>query len=64
VPAGAHLHNGGSWMFETHFLGGADPRASPYWPGGLTVVEDEGAPRVERLLDSVPAREMRGTDEA
>jgi hypothetical protein len=62
VPAGALLHNGGSWMFETHFLGGPDPRASPYWPGGVTVVDAEGAPRVERLLDGIPARELRGAE--
>jgi len=62
VPAGAQLHNGGSWMYETHFLGGADPRASPYWPGGAVVVEDEGDPRVERLLDGVPALDLRGRE--
>jgi hypothetical protein len=62
VPAGALLRNGGSWMFESHFLGGPDPRASPYWPGGVTVVEDDGPPRVERLLDGVPARELRGAE--
>ncbi len=62
VPAGALLHNGGSWMFETHFLGGPDPRASPYWPGGVTVVDEDGPPRLERLLDGVPAADMRGQE--
>jgi predicted phosphodiesterase len=62
VPAGAQLHNGGCWMYETHFLGGADPRSSPYWPGGVTVVDDDGPPRLERLLDGVPAAELRGNE--
>jgi hypothetical protein len=62
VPAGPLLHNGGSWMYETHFVGGPDPRASPYWPGGVTVVDADGPPRVERLLDGVPALELRGRE--
>ena len=65
VPGGPLLHNGGCWMFETHFLGGADPRASPYWPGGVTVVEDDdpsAPPRLERLLEGVPAAELRGRE--
>ena len=52
-------------MYETHFLGGPDPRASPYWPGGLTVVEETDPPtppRLERLLETVPAADLRGAD--
>ena len=62
VPGGPRLFNGGCWMYETHFLGGPDPRASPYWPGGLTVVDDAGPPRLERLLETVPAADLRGAD--
>jgi hypothetical protein len=62
VPGGQGLHNGGCWMYETHFLGGPDPRASPYWPGGITVLDDEGPPRLERLLDGVPAADLRGSE--
>ena len=61
-PGGPRLHNGGCWMYETHFLGGPDPRASPYWPGGLTVVDDDGPPRLERLLESVPRLTCAATD--
>jgi hypothetical protein len=62
VPGGPQLINGGCWMYETHFLGGPDPRASPYWPGGLTVVDDDGPPRLERLLETVPAADLRGAE--
>ena len=61
VPGGPWLHNGGCWMYETHFLGGPDPRASPYFPGGVTVVDDEGPPRHERLLDGIPSADLRGS---
>ena len=62
VPGGPWLYNGGCWMYETHFLGGPDPRASPYFPGGVTVVDDEGPPRHERLLDGIPAADLRGSE--
>jgi hypothetical protein len=62
VPAGALLHNGGCWMYETHFLHGPDQRASPYWPGGVTIVDADGPPRLERLLDGVAALDLRGGD--
>jgi hypothetical protein len=62
APAGPLLHNGGSWMFETHFLGGPDPRASPYWPGGVTVVDADGPPRHESLLDGIAAKDLRGLE--
>jgi Calcineurin-like phosphoesterase len=49
APNGARLHNSGSWVYETTFM---TRRAgeSPYWPGGCLVLDDEGAPRLLRLL--------------
>jgi hypothetical protein len=46
---GISLHNCGNWVYEPVFLD-RSPAKSPYWPGGMIVVEDEGPPRVERLL--------------
>jgi len=46
---GARLHNCGSWAYADIFLGSSDP-SNPYWPGTAVVVEDEGPPRLERLL--------------
>jgi hypothetical protein len=49
TPSGIRLHNCGNWVYEPVFLD-RSPAESPYWPGGLVVVEDEGPPRVERVL--------------
>ena len=49
TPGGIQLHNTGNWVYEPGFLG-RSPTDSPYWPGGLTFVEDEGPPRLERPL--------------
>jgi hypothetical protein len=49
TPGGVRLYNCGNWVYEPVFLD-RSPAASPYWPGGLVVVEDEGPPRLERLL--------------
>src|SRR4051794_5581732 len=49
TPGGIRLHNTGNWVYEPGFLG-RSPTDSPYWPGGLTYVEDEGPPRLERPL--------------
>jgi predicted phosphodiesterase len=54
LPGGGRLINTGSWLHEPAFLGGS-PRESPYWPGTCVVVEDDEPPRVERLLDALPA---------
>jgi len=48
--AGAlQLVNAGCWTYDRLFLS-AKPGESPYWPGVCVVVEDSGAPRLERLL--------------
>jgi len=46
---GIRLHNCGNWVYEPEFLD-RSPAASPYWPGGLILVEDSGPPRIERVL--------------
>jgi Calcineurin-like phosphoesterase len=48
-PNGIHLHNCGNWVYEPTFLD-RSPAASPYWPGGMVLVEDSGPPRIERAL--------------
>jgi len=53
TPSGATLHNTGSWVTEPWLVRG-DGRASPYWPGNVTIVEDVGPPRLERVLDTLP----------
>ncbi|CAA9505515.1 MAG: hypothetical protein AVDCRST_MAG67-2389 [uncultured Solirubrobacteraceae bacterium] len=59
TPAGTQLHNAGSWVFDALFMGRSPHGSSPYWPGGAIVVEDDGPPRLERLLSDVPAKLLR-----
>jgi len=59
TPAGTQLHNTGSWIFDPLFVGRGPHGASPYWPGGAIVVDDDGPPRLERLLGDVPAKLLR-----
>jgi hypothetical protein len=56
TPGGTQLHNAGNWIFDRLFMGRGPQGASPYWPGGAIVVEDDGPPRLERLLGDVPAK--------
>jgi hypothetical protein len=53
TPAGAQLHNCGSWVSEPWLVGEAG-RDSPYWPGNAIVVEDEGPPRLVASLRRLP----------
>jgi predicted phosphodiesterase len=48
------LMNTGSWIHEPAFLGG-DPKASPYWPGHVVLVPEEGPPELVRVLEELPA---------
>jgi hypothetical protein len=57
--AGGALMNTGSWTYQPHFLS-AEPGASPYWPGGAVVVEDDAPPRLLRLLSDRSHAELRG----
>lgn len=62
LPGGGRLHNTGSWVYADAFHHpGAPP--GPYWPGTVTWVEDEGAPRRVRLLLERPREELRAAVE-
>src|SRR4051794_1690179 len=49
MPRGGRLHNTGSWVFATAFHHPGRP-PSPYWPGTVTWLEDDGQPRRVQLL--------------
>ncbi|HEY1594485.1 MAG TPA: metallophosphoesterase [Thermoleophilaceae bacterium] len=49
TPSGIRLHNSGNWVYEPVFLD-RSPARSPYWPGGMVLVDDSGPPRIERAL--------------
>jgi hypothetical protein len=53
LAGGGQLHNCGSWVIE-RFLGGSTPQHSPYRAGGAILVEQDGPPRLQFLLDGVP----------
>ncbi len=56
LPRGGRLHNTGSWVFATAFHHPGRP-PSPYWPGTVTWLEDDAAPRrVQLLLDRTHAQ--------
>jgi UDP-2,3-diacylglucosamine pyrophosphatase LpxH len=57
LPGGGRLHNTGSWVFASIFHHPGEP-PSPYWPGTLTWLEDEGPPRSEALLRDRSHAEM------
>lgn len=48
TPAGAALHNPGCWTDEPIFATGGP--ASPYWGGRAVMLEDDGPPRLERVV--------------
>lgn len=49
LPRGGRLHNTGSWVFASAFHQPGRPPNS-YWPGTVTWLEDEDAPRRVQLL--------------
>lgn len=46
--SGTHLWNTGSWLYEGAFV--TSGRDSPYWPGTVLTLEDDGPPRIENVL--------------
>ncbi len=62
LPGGGSLHNTGSWVFASVFHHPGTP-PSPYWPGTVTWVEDEGPPRRVQLLLDRSHDEMLGVIE-
>jgi hypothetical protein len=58
LPGGGRLHNTGSWVYADAFHHPGSP-PGPYWPGTVTWVEDEGAPRRVNLLLGQPREDLR-----
>jgi hypothetical protein len=58
APAGPSLTNSGCWIYEAAFARRGP--ASPYWPGGVVEVGEEGPPALHRLLDHLPATALLG----
>jgi predicted phosphodiesterase len=50
APGGRRLWNCGNWIYEPG-VAGPPGRRSGHWPGVSVVVDDDGPPRLERLLD-------------
>jgi hypothetical protein len=50
APTGSSMLNIGCWVYEPRFLG-ARPHESPYWPGSSALLDGQGAPELQRLLD-------------
>jgi predicted phosphodiesterase len=59
MPEGTRLWNTGSWVYAPGLVGrtAAD---SPYWPGTVAVLEDDGPPELHHLLDDRTRTELRG----
>ena len=55
---GARILNTGSWVYQPHFLT-PEPNRSPYWPGTAVEVDDDGPPRLVRLLGERSHEELR-----
>ncbi len=47
------LMNTGSWNYEAPFLG-REPKKSPYWPGHMALVPDDGPPELLTLVHELP----------
>jgi hypothetical protein len=48
TSSGTRLWNSGSWLHEGAFV--RTGQDSPYWPGTVLTLEDEGPPRIENAL--------------
>ena len=59
TPSGIQLHNAGSWVHEPIFMGRGQQGSNPYWPGNVIAVDEEGPPRLERLLADMSVRVFR-----
>ena len=57
AATGARLINCGAWTWAPQLAGGSEGKG-PYWPGGMVVVDDDGPPRLVRVLADVPEAEM------
>jgi hypothetical protein len=59
TPGGVSLHNCGCWVFETYLMSSVSGE-SPYWPGTCVLLDDDGPPRLERLLADRRAETLVG----
>lgn len=59
MPEGTHLWNTGSWVYAPGLVG-RTPSDSPYWPGTVAVLGDDGPPELRHLLDDRSRTELRG----
>ncbi|MEA2155437.1 MAG: hypothetical protein QOE11_1577 [Solirubrobacteraceae bacterium] len=59
TPSAIQLHNCGSWVHETVFTGRGQQGRNPYWPGSAIALDDDGPPRLERLLADMSERTFR-----
>jgi hypothetical protein len=59
LPEGTRLWNTGSWVFAPGVVG-STPTGSPYWPGTVALIEDDGSPQLRHLLDDRSRTELRG----
>jgi predicted phosphodiesterase len=55
----ARLWNTGSWVHTPSLLG-ETAAVSPYWPGTVAIVEDEGPPQMRNLLEGLSREELAG----
>lgn len=60
TPQGTQLLNSGSWVHMPGLLGTAPAAKSPYWPGTVVEVDEEGPPRARLLLDSLSREQLAG----
>jgi predicted phosphodiesterase len=58
LPEGTRLWNTGSWVYAPGLLG-ETPTDSPYWPGTVAVLDDDGPPELRHLLDDLSRTELR-----
>ena len=56
---GTELTNAGNWTYVEGLMGRAEPR-SPFWPGGMVLVRDEGPPELVEVLADVDREVLRG----
>ncbi|MFN8113402.1 MAG: metallophosphoesterase [Solirubrobacterales bacterium] len=57
--SGVTLHNTGNWIYTEALLGRAVPQ-SPFWPGSMVVVGDDGPPELVELLVDVDREVLAG----
>lgn len=56
---GPSLWNSGSWVHSPSLLR-SDAENSPYWPGTVAFVDEQGPPRLEHLLDEWTREDLAG----